>query len=241
MMSAAIERSVGIETIPHLTPRDSTVMGLESCCSAGTPRASATSSPSPAIRPRSAIIRARGRLRARLDRAHAAHLPPERGRGLQRQVDRRADVVLPRRRRQPDRRRPRARDPRFRREGRRRRPLRDDADPLRSRAPRPLPRAELGGSSPVPLLVGLFPVWSYRLAQRLHNEVPGIVVPDELQQALLEAGAGSPDIGSSTPAACTGSRGRRRPASTSSRPSGSPSLPSTCSTRLNRRGRSSAG
>src|SRR5438067_5821902 len=30
MMAAAIERSVGIETVPHLTPRDSTIMGLES-------------------------------------------------------------------------------------------------------------------------------------------------------------------------------------------------------------------
>src|SRR5207302_5382324 len=30
MMAAAIERSVGVETIPHLTPRDSTIMGLES-------------------------------------------------------------------------------------------------------------------------------------------------------------------------------------------------------------------
>ena len=30
MMAAAIERTVGIETIPHLTPRDSTIMGLES-------------------------------------------------------------------------------------------------------------------------------------------------------------------------------------------------------------------
>ena len=30
MASAAIERETGIETIPHLTPRDSTVMGLES-------------------------------------------------------------------------------------------------------------------------------------------------------------------------------------------------------------------
>src|SRR6185312_13409086 len=30
MVAAAIERVVGIETIPHLTPRDTTVMGLES-------------------------------------------------------------------------------------------------------------------------------------------------------------------------------------------------------------------
>jgi methionine synthase / methylenetetrahydrofolate reductase (NADH) len=54
---------------------------------------------------------------------------------------------------------------------------------------------ELGGSSPVPLLVGLFPVWSYRLAVRLHNEVPGILVPEALQAALLDAGAGAAEVG----------------------------------------------
>jgi homocysteine S-methyltransferase len=54
---------------------------------------------------------------------------------------------------------------------------------------------ELGGSSPVPLLVGLFPVWSYRLAVRLHNEVPGILVPESLQAALLDAGPGAAEIG----------------------------------------------
>ena len=43
---------------------------------------------------------------------------------------------------------------------------------------------------PVPLLVGVFPLTSYRLALRLHNEVPGIVVPQELQDALEAAGAG---------------------------------------------------
>jgi methionine synthase / methylenetetrahydrofolate reductase(NADPH) len=55
--------------------------------------------------------------------------------------------------------------------------------------------AELGGSSPVPLLVGLFPVWSYRLAVRLHNEVPGILVPESLQAALLDAGASAAEVG----------------------------------------------
>jgi homocysteine S-methyltransferase len=55
--------------------------------------------------------------------------------------------------------------------------------------------AELGRSSPVPLLVGLFPVWSYRLAVRLHNEVPGILVPERLQAALLDAGAGAAEVG----------------------------------------------
>ena len=39
----------------------------------------------------------------------------------------------------------------------------------------------LGGESPIPLLVGVWPVRSYELAYRLHNEVPGIVIPDEVQ------------------------------------------------------------
>jgi methionine synthase / methylenetetrahydrofolate reductase(NADPH) len=53
----------------------------------------------------------------------------------------------------------------------------------------------LGGSWPIPVLVGVFPVTSYRLALRLHNEVPGIVVPDALQQALQDAGADAAAVG----------------------------------------------
>jgi homocysteine S-methyltransferase len=52
-----------------------------------------------------------------------------------------------------------------------------------------------GGPSPIPLLVGLWPLRSHQLAQRLHNEVPGIVVPDHVQQALLDAGPGAPEVG----------------------------------------------
>jgi homocysteine S-methyltransferase len=36
----------------------------------------------------------------------------------------------------------------------------------------------LGGTSPIPLLVGLWPITSHALALRLHNEVPGITVPE---------------------------------------------------------------
>jgi homocysteine S-methyltransferase len=54
---------------------------------------------------------------------------------------------------------------------------------------------ELIGGWPIPVLVGVFPITSYRLALRLHNEVPGIVVPDSLQRALEEAGAGAADVG----------------------------------------------
>ena len=53
----------------------------------------------------------------------------------------------------------------------------------------------LGGSWPIPVLVGVFPVTSYRLALRLHNEVPGIVVPDALQHALQDAGPDAADVG----------------------------------------------
>ncbi len=53
---------------------------------------------------------------------------------------------------------------------------------------------EIGGW-PIPVLAGIFPLTSYRLALRLHNEVPGIVVPQELQDALAEAGSGAAEVG----------------------------------------------
>ena len=53
----------------------------------------------------------------------------------------------------------------------------------------------LGGRWPIPVLVGIFPVTSYRLALRLHNEVPGIVVPQSLQDALEKAGSDAAEIG----------------------------------------------
>ena len=44
------------------------------------------------------------------------------------------------------------------------------------------------GGWPVPVLVGIFYVRSYQLAVRLHNEVPGIVVPEDVQRRLERAG-----------------------------------------------------
>ena len=44
------------------------------------------------------------------------------------------------------------------------------------------------GGWPVPILVGIFYVRSYQLAVRLHNEVPGIVVPEDVQRRLERAG-----------------------------------------------------
>ena len=54
---------------------------------------------------------------------------------------------------------------------------------------------QLGGKWPIPVLVGIFPLTSYRLALRLHNEVPGILVPDKLQEALENAGSDAAAVG----------------------------------------------
>jgi homocysteine S-methyltransferase len=53
----------------------------------------------------------------------------------------------------------------------------------------------LGGESPIPLLVGLWPLWSHQLAVRVDNNVPGIVVPEPVQLALLDAGTGAAEAG----------------------------------------------
>jgi methionine synthase I (cobalamin-dependent)/5,10-methylenetetrahydrofolate reductase len=47
------------------------------------------------------------------------------------------------------------------------------------------------GGSPVPLLVGLLPLHSFRHAEFLHNEVPGITIPDAVRRRLREAGDGA--------------------------------------------------
>jgi methionine synthase I (cobalamin-dependent)/5,10-methylenetetrahydrofolate reductase len=46
----------------------------------------------------------------------------------------------------------------------------------------------LGGKSPVPVLVGLWPLASYKQALRLNNEVPGIVIPDATLKEMESAG-----------------------------------------------------
>jgi methionine synthase I (cobalamin-dependent)/5,10-methylenetetrahydrofolate reductase len=53
----------------------------------------------------------------------------------------------------------------------------------------------LGGSWPIPVLIEVFPLTSYRLALRLHNEVPGIVVPESLQAELEQAGPDAAALG----------------------------------------------
>jgi methionine synthase / methylenetetrahydrofolate reductase(NADPH) len=53
----------------------------------------------------------------------------------------------------------------------------------------------LGGASPVPVLLGVWPLTSFELAFRLHNEVPGITIPQDVQDRLASAGADARKVG----------------------------------------------
>ena len=53
----------------------------------------------------------------------------------------------------------------------------------------------LGGKPPIPILVGLWPLSSYKQALRLHNEVPGIVIPEPLLKQLESAGGSAREHG----------------------------------------------
>jgi homocysteine S-methyltransferase len=48
---------------------------------------------------------------------------------------------------------------------------------------------------PVPLLLGVLPLQSSRHAEFLHNEVPGITIPDEVRDRLRAAGDRGADVG----------------------------------------------
>jgi methionine synthase / methylenetetrahydrofolate reductase(NADPH) len=48
---------------------------------------------------------------------------------------------------------------------------------------------------PVPLLLGVLPLQSSRHAEFLHNEVPGITIPDAVRQALRDAGDRGAEVG----------------------------------------------
>ncbi len=54
---------------------------------------------------------------------------------------------------------------------------------------------KLGGKPAVPILIGIWPLNSYKQALRLNNEVPGIVIPEPLLKSLEAAGAAARDRG----------------------------------------------
>jgi methionine synthase I (cobalamin-dependent)/5,10-methylenetetrahydrofolate reductase len=54
---------------------------------------------------------------------------------------------------------------------------------------------KLGGKPAIPVLIGIWPLNSYKQALRLNNEVPGIVIPQSLLKSMESAGASARDCG----------------------------------------------
>jgi methionine synthase / methylenetetrahydrofolate reductase(NADPH) len=54
---------------------------------------------------------------------------------------------------------------------------------------------KLGGKPAIPVLIGVWPLNSYKQALRLNNEVPGIVIPEPLLKSMESAGASARDCG----------------------------------------------
>jgi methionine synthase / methylenetetrahydrofolate reductase(NADPH) len=54
---------------------------------------------------------------------------------------------------------------------------------------------KFGGQPPIPVLIGVWPLNSYKQAQRLNNEVPGIMIPELLLKSMEAAGAAARDRG----------------------------------------------
>jgi len=195
MASVAIERACGIETIPHLTPRDMTVAGLESLLlgthAEGVRNILAVTGDPPE---EGDYPGARGvyeveaigltRLIANLNRGEDNH-----GRTIDAPTAFFTGVAV--------------------------NPSADDLAVELDRFERKLEAgaqfamtqvlfdlqyldaflAHFGGRSPIPLLVGIWPLRSHELAVRVHNEVPGMVVPDGVQQRLLDAGGAAAEVG----------------------------------------------
>ena len=195
MAAVAIERSCGIETIPHVTPRDTTVMGLESVLlgahAEGVRNVLAVTGDPPTV---GDYPGAQGvyevdsiglvELIARLNAGESRS-----GKSIDAPTSFFTGVAV--------------------------NPAADDLDTELERFERKVEAGaqfamtqalfeldsldellrRLGGSSPIPLLVGIWPLRSHQLALRLHNEVPGIVVPDEVQERLRAAGPDAPEVG----------------------------------------------
>jgi methionine synthase / methylenetetrahydrofolate reductase (NADH) len=195
IVASAIERTVGIETIPHLTPRDTTIMGLESILlgahAEGIRNLLAVTGDPPEVGdyPGSGGV-------YEVDAIGLTHLASRLNHGENyngKAIDAPTSFFI----------------------GVAVNPTADDLELELERFQRKIEAGarfamtqivfsidhlesfldRLGGAPPIPLLLGVFPLTSYRLALRLHNEVPGIVVPDPLQEQLRDAGPREREVG----------------------------------------------
>ena len=195
MLSVEIERSIGLETIPHLTTRDATIMGLESqllgahACGIRNVLSVTGDPPEVGDYPGSRGV-------YEIDSVGLAHLMARMNQGEDyngRSIDAETSFYI----------------------GVAVNPSEDDLDAEVERFRRKVDAGahfamtqivfdlgymdrfveRLGGEWPIPVMVGIFPVWSHQLALRLHNEVPGIIVPDEILNALRDAGPSANEVG----------------------------------------------
>ena len=195
MLSIEIERALDFETIPHLTTRDATIMGLESqllgahACGIRNVLSVTGDPPEVGDYPGSRGVYevdsiGLARLMARLNNGEDYN-----GRAIDAETSFYIGVAV--------------------------NPAADDLDAEVERFRRKLDAGahfamtqivfdleymdrfveRIGGEWPIPVMVGIFPVWSHQLALRLHNEVPGIVVPEEILNELRDAGAGANEVG----------------------------------------------
>jgi homocysteine S-methyltransferase len=51
------------------------------------------------------------------------------------------------------------------------------------------------GGWPIPILVGVWPIRTYELLIRMHNEAPGMVVPEHVQERYRRAGPNAREVG----------------------------------------------
>jgi len=195
MFSAAIERATGLETIPHLTTRDYTIMGLEAILfgahAEGVRNVLAVTGDPPEVGdyPGSSgifEIDAIGltRLMSQLNRGEDFN-----GRPIDAPTSFYVGVAV----------NPTADDLDLELE-RYRQKVEAGAHYAMTQLVFDLEHLDrffdrFGGPSPIPVLVGICPIWSYRFALRLHNELPGIVVPEELQERLRDAGSNAAEVG----------------------------------------------
>jgi methionine synthase I (cobalamin-dependent)/5,10-methylenetetrahydrofolate reductase len=195
MAAVAIERLTGVETIPHLTPRDTTIAGLESLLlgahAEGVRNVLAVTGDPPEAGDYPGThtvydVDSVGlvELIGKLNRGEDWH-----GRSIDAPTSFFAGVAV----------NPTADDlaletDRFHRKvaaGARfaMTQLLFDLEPLEAF------RERLGGSWPVPLLVGVWPIRTTETLIRVHNEVPGVVVPEHVQERYRAAGAGAREVG----------------------------------------------
>jgi homocysteine S-methyltransferase len=195
MSAVAIERAVGIETIPHVTPRDTTIMGLQSMLlgahAEGVRNVLSVTGDPPEVGDYPGSrgvyeVDAIG-LATIVSRLNAGE--DYNGRAIDSPTSFFLGVAV----------NPSADDLELELE-RFRCKVEEGAEFAMTQALFDLAYLDrflerLGGSSPIPLLVGVFYVRSHQLAVRLHNEVPGIVVPEPVQERLRKAGADAADEG----------------------------------------------